>query len=110
MDVLLAQCSKSVRALGTGRCRLVRVHARGQPEQSAAALQELVEQRSEDAAYQIAGVYAYRGDVDLAFAWLERAYAQHDAGVGQVMWDPLLRNLHRDPRWQTFLKKLGLVD
>src|SRR3979409_2714273 len=22
---------------------------------------------------------AYRGEVDLAFAWLERAYAQHDA-------------------------------
>ena len=85
-------------------------HARGQPEQSAAALQELVEQRSEDFAFQIAEVYGYRGDVDLAFAWLERAYAQHDAGVGEVMWDPLLRNLHRDPRWQAFLRKLGLVD
>jgi hypothetical protein len=24
--------------------------------------------------------------------------------------DPLLRNLHGDPRWQRFLEKMGLAD
>ena len=32
-------------------------------------------------AYQIAGVHAFRGETDLAFEWLKRAYGQRDNGV-----------------------------
>jgi len=28
-------------------------------------------------AYQVAGIYAMRGENDRAFEWLERAYVQH---------------------------------
>lgn len=41
--------------------------------------------------------------------WVERAYAQHDPGLISMKVDPLLRSLHDDPRWQPFLKKMGLV-
>ena len=53
---------------------------------------------------------AYCGNVDIAFEWLERAYVQRNAGLPHVQSEPLLRNLHGDPRWQPFLKKMGLAE
>src|ERR1700731_886329 len=41
--------------------------------ESDAALAELIAKDSETAAFQIADAYAYRGDKDRAFEWLERA-------------------------------------
>ena len=61
-------------------------------------------------AYLNARANAYRGDVDQAFDWLERAYAQRNAGLCQMKREPFLRNLHGDPRWQLFLKKMGFAD
>jgi len=47
-------------------------------QESDAALAELTAKDSETAAYQIAEAYAYRGDKDHAFEWLERARRQRD--------------------------------
>ena len=63
-----------------------------------------------DSAYQIAQVYAIRGEPDLAFEWLERAFDQRDSGLHYVMADPDVRSLHADPRWDAFLRKMGLAD
>ena len=54
--------------------------------------------------------YAYRGDKDKAFEWLERARRQRDAGLGDLRKDPLLTNLYDDPRWNAFLRTMGLAD
>ena len=60
--------------------------------------------------YQIAEVYAFRGEIDTAFEWLERAYRQRDGGLPDFLkLDPLLANLHDDPRWPVFLEKMGLA-
>jgi hypothetical protein len=32
----------------------------------------------------------------------------HDSGMTELKFDPLLKNLHRDPRWQPFLAQMGL--
>ena len=61
-------------------------------------------------AYQVAQAHASRGEVAPAFEWLERAFAQRDPGIFWTKVDPLLRSLHADPRWDQFLRKLGLVD
>ena len=50
-------------------------------------------------AYQIAEVHAFRGEIDEAFAWLDRAYAQRDGGFSEMKGDPLLKNLEGDPRY-----------
>jgi tetratricopeptide (TPR) repeat protein len=84
--------------------------ARGRHAESDAALQELIEKHAAGGAYQIAEAYAYRGETDLAFEWLERAYTQRDPGTGMVRADPLLRSLSGDPRWRPFLNKMGLSD
>jgi tetratricopeptide (TPR) repeat protein len=78
--------------------------------ESDAALNELIKNESELAAFQIAQAYAYRGDKDKAFEWLERARRQHDPGLGDLLKDPLLENLRDDPRWNAFLHTMGLAD
>jgi adenylate cyclase len=75
-----------------------------------AALTQLTKDFAETAAYQIAEVYAYRGDKDKAFEWLERARRQRDPGLASLRKDPLLPNLHDDPRWNAFLHTMGLAD
>src|SRR5438477_2093614 len=78
--------------------------------ESDAALAQLTESFADVAAYQIAEVHAYRGDKDRAFEWLERARRQRDGGLAGMRRDPLLANLHSDPRWNTFLRTMGLAD
>ena len=46
-------------------------HALGHPAESDAALQALIDEFGWTAAYQVAEAYAYRGEVDKAFEWLE---------------------------------------
>lgn len=79
-------------------------------KESDAALAELIKNDAETAAYQIAEAYAYRGDKDRAFEWLERARRQRDPGLAGLHKDPLLTNLQDDPRWNTFLRTMGLAD
>src|SRR5581483_849701 len=78
--------------------------------ESDAALAELIAKTGELAAYQVAEAYAYRNDKDKAFEWLERARQQRDAGLPGLRADTLLPNLHPDPRWDAFLRKVGLAD
>jgi TolB-like protein/Tfp pilus assembly protein PilF len=88
---------------------LAAVHrAAGQEAESDAALKELEARFGDDAAYQVAGVYANRGDNDSAFGWLERAWSQRDPGLTMVLTEPLFQTLHVDPRWKRFLETIGL--
>jgi len=78
--------------------------------ESDAALARLIESSADTAAYQIAEVYAYRGDKDRAFEWLERAHRQRDSGLIGLRSDPFLRHLESDPRWSAFVRTMGLAD
>ncbi len=78
--------------------------------ESDAALARLIESSADTAAYQIADVYAYRGEKDRAFEWLERARRQRDSGLTGVRNDPLFAHLHEDPRWNAFVHAMGLAD
>ena len=71
-------------------------------------MSELIAKYHANNAYQIAEVYAFRNQSDEAFEWLDRAYAQRDAGLIVTKVDPLLKSLHNDPRFAAFLKKLNL--
>jgi len=83
-------------------------HALGRNEEADAALAELIAKYKAVMAFQVAQVYAFRGQSDLAFQWLERAYAQRDAGMTFLKGDPLLKNLKRDRRYAAFLAKMRL--
>ena len=83
-------------------------HGMGNTAKSDEALREEIEKDATGGAFQIAEVYGARGEVDAAFAWLERAFDQRDAGLFELKASPRLRSLHRDPRWGLFLAKMGL--
>src|SRR6185369_13224078 len=75
--------------------------------ESDAALAALVARHAQDAAYYVAAVYAYRGETDRAFEWLDKAVANQNQNLFTVASEPLLDRLHDDPRWLAFLRKLG---
>jgi tetratricopeptide (TPR) repeat protein len=83
-------------------------HATGKKAESDAALADLIAKFGDVAAYQVAEVYAYRGQTDEAFEWLERAYTQRDGGLSTMRKSPLLKSLAGDPRQVSFLVKLRL--
>lgn len=72
------------------------------------ALQQLIKDYGEVAAYQIAQVYALRRDDKKVFEWLERARVTHDPGVGNTLIDPLVMHYKQDPRLAAFCAKVGL--
>jgi TolB-like protein len=85
-------------------------HDLGRPAESQHALDQLIARHSEDSPDQVTEVYAWRGERDRAFTWLERAWAERDTGLRYIKTDPLLRSLRRDPRYAAMLKKMNLPD
>src|SRR6266478_1819719 len=83
-------------------------YALGRKKESDAASSNLITKYHASMAYQIAEIYAFRNQPDEAFEWLDRAYAQRDGGLIYTKVEPLLKNLHSDPRFGAFLKKLNL--
>ena len=85
-------------------------HAAGKSLASDQALQKIIEGYGKEGPFQIAEVYAFRGEADRAFEWLETAARLRDPGVTQILGDPLLRRIESDPRFAAFLKKLKLAE
>ena len=81
-------------------------HALGQSAESDAALTELIEKYEQDWAFDIASALAYRGEVDRAFAWLDKA-VQYNARWSSITTNPWFANIHHDPRWLPFLESVG---
>jgi tetratricopeptide (TPR) repeat protein len=83
-------------------------YALGNKKESDTETAEYVAKNYDGAAFQIAEIYASRGDADRAFEWLDRAHNQRDTALVFFKGDPLLNNLERDPRYHVFLKKMRL--
>jgi TolB-like protein len=73
-----------------------------------AALTELVANDRNFLAYQIAEVYAWRGEKDKASEWLQIALDNHDTGMLSLLIDPLMHDLRHDARYNDLLAKIGL--
>jgi len=83
-------------------------YVRGDRAAADVALADLIAKGRDNLAYQIAEVYAVRGEKDKAFEWLQISFDNHDTGTLTLLVDPLLRGLRDDPRYKTLLAKLGL--
>ena len=82
-------------------------HALGRKAESDAALAALIAKYEKDWSYNIAYVYAFRGEADKAFEWLDKAVAYQDPGLTDIVVENLFDKIHSDPRWLPFLRKLG---
>ena len=58
--------------------------------------------------HNIAVVYLGLGEIDEAFAWLEKAHQDHDVRLSFLKVDPKWNSLRSDQRFVTLLKRLGL--
>ena len=85
-------------------------HSRGHERESKRLLDALIAKHGENSPYAIAGVYAWRGEQDKAFEWLDRSYARRDSDLGAIKRDPLLAGLRSDSRYRGLLKKLHLPE
>ena len=82
-------------------------HALGRKADSDAALAVLIAKYEKDGPYNIAHDYAYRGEADNAFAWLDKAVEYGDSGLGEIVSENLFDKIHSDARWLPFLRKIG---
>jgi adenylate cyclase len=82
----------------------------GRFEEAAAALNWVIEERGEPVSFQIAEMYALRGESDKAFEWLETGYAYRDGGLTYLLSATYLQPLQDDPRWRPFLEKMNLLE
>ena len=87
--------------------RTMAYHSLGDRARSDAELAATIAKYEKDAAYNIAYVEAWRGNVDKAFAWLDKAVEYRDSGLPMIAADPMFANLKDDPRWLPFLRKQG---
>ena len=79
------------------------------PDRAAAdaSLQD-VEQYADGWAFQMAQVYAVRGEPDAMFEWLQRAWKARDPGMQSLLYDALLLRYRDDPRYAGLAKQAGL--
>src|SRR5213080_1748362 len=80
--------------------------ARGDRKAADAALADLIA-HDQGLYYQVAQVYAVRGEKEKAFEWLQIAFDNHDTGMLALLLDPLLNNLRDDPRYKNLLAKMA---
>jgi TolB-like protein/Tfp pilus assembly protein PilF len=73
-----------------------------------AALNTLIGKDAAAAPYQIAQVYALRGDTKNTFEWLDRSWSSRDAGLSGLLYDPIILRFKDDPRFAAFCRKVGL--
>ena len=57
-----------------------------------------------------ARTYAFRGDLESALNYLQKAYETHDPFLWYIKGDPLFKNLEPDPRFKAFLRKMNLPE
>ena len=107
-QLALAEIEKEPSGWGKLTGQVLVYRALGREQDSSTALAKLIGKHDTDSAYQIARAYAFRGESDRSFEWLERAYKQRDSGLPDIKTDPLLKNLRHDPRYTELLKKMRL--
>ncbi len=82
-------------------------YALGRKAETDAALSEMISKFGKDASYNIAYTYAFRGDADTAFEWLDKAVQYKDGGLSEIIYEKLFDHIRSDPRWLPFLRKIG---
>lgn len=83
-------------------------YALGRKKEDDEMLKGFIDKYQNNWSYLLAQLYAFRGEKDAAFAWLETAYNKKDSWLFWFNGDPLLKNLENDPRHAAFLKKMNL--
>ena len=86
----------------------------GKRERANGLLNELKQQSIEGPAgspsFYAAMVYAQLGEADLAFQYLDKSFAAHEIEMYWLKVEPPFKPLHKDPRWQAMLDRVGFPE
>jgi len=88
--------------------RALATYSLGLESEHEAAFRELRERWGDRWPSEVAQVYAWTGNVDEAFAWLNRSVELWEDGLLLQPQIRLYASLHTDPRWADFLETIGL--
>ena len=80
----------------------------GETQKAQMALDDFLESPAKDRPLRIAVLYAWRGENDEAFEWLEMAFEQRIPSLSYILMNPIRARLRDDPRFPIFLEKMGL--
>jgi TolB-like protein/lipoprotein NlpI len=86
----------------------VALFALGKEQEFQARLTELIERWGDEWPSEVAHVFAYTGNADGAFQWLEKAIQQREEGMIEQIMHPLYWGIHEDPRWLSTLESIGV--
>lgn len=109
-DAVAAQKAADAEPPGPWRDFALALVAQIGPDRAAAdaALKACIQRYPEGWAFQIAQVYALRGEPDAMFEWLDKAWKAHDPGMQSLLYDPFLLRYRNDPRYAALAKRVGL--
>jgi tetratricopeptide (TPR) repeat protein len=85
--------------------------ARAGPKGAFNALADRLAERSKTEAIGamiIAACYAWAGETDSAFQWLERAFDNRSASLLHIHASPEFESLHSDPRFVALMRRIGI--
>jgi len=87
------------------------VYALGKTQEADALLEEMIrELTGQDGAVNIAEVYAFRGETEKAFDWLEKGLEEKSPTLPEGIYYPAFKLLHDDPRWRDLIQRMGLPE
>ena len=104
LDQMTQQTDEAWKSFGL----ILTYHALGRKKEADRILMDFLSKFPKNEFYQLAEIYAFRGEKDMAFAYLEKSYLDKEARLAYFKGDPLLKNLVGDPRHTAFLKKMNL--
>jgi len=81
--------------------------ALGEKSESDKLFAEAIDRYGATSAYSIGLLAALRGEIDLSFEWLDKALQHGEPDLGAIPAYPTFVNMHGDPRWLPFLRKIG---
>jgi adenylate cyclase len=86
------------------------LHDLGRREEFEALLPAFLEFHEEDFPLIVAQLYAWTGDKDEAFRWLDKHDREMTWAIRLHLTYPWYRKLHGDPRWQALLEQYGMTE
>jgi tetratricopeptide (TPR) repeat protein len=85
-------------------------HTLGHAKESQQALDQFIANRGNAKTYDIAEIYAWRGEKDKAFEWLDRAYQQRSSDLYGFRSNSVFASLRGDARFAALLRKMNLPE
>ena len=73
-----------------------------------AAVRAYADAYGDSNSYQLAEMYAFVGDADNTFKWLQTGIEVRDPGMPWASTSEFLTSVHDDPRWASIMEQVGL--